>query len=149
MEAIGDLVENEEVVISTLNGLLRAWHGFIYGVCTRKKKFPRFNSVWEEGMQEEAWREAYDEKTGAKEDQVLTVHTKNHKERKSSKSPRKSQRPGKTFGKSKLNFFNCNESGRFKKDCVKLKEQKKKGKRRKHHAHGTKDDALAQKKVKT
>jgi len=41
MEAIGDLVENDEVVISTLNRLPRSWDGFIQGVCMRKKKKPR------------------------------------------------------------------------------------------------------------
>ena len=38
LEAIGDTVENDEIVISTLNGLPRIWDGFIQGVCTRKKK---------------------------------------------------------------------------------------------------------------
>ena len=54
LEAIGDTVENDEIVISTLNGLPRIWDGFIQGVCTRKKKLPKFNSLWEEAMQEEA-----------------------------------------------------------------------------------------------
>ena len=62
LEAIGDTVENDEIVISTLNGLPRIWDGFIQGVCTRKKKLPRFNSLWEEAMQEEAQKEALDEK---------------------------------------------------------------------------------------
>ena len=58
LEAIGDMVENEEVVMTTLNGLPRSWDGFIQGVCTRKNKMPKFKSLWEEAMQEEARREA-------------------------------------------------------------------------------------------
>ena len=68
MEAIGDMVENDEVVMTTLNSLPRSWNGFIQRVCTRKKKLPKFNSLWEEAMQEEARREARDEKMGAEED---------------------------------------------------------------------------------
>lgn len=50
MEAIGDMVDNDEVVMSTLNGLPRSWDSFIQGVCTRKKNLPKFNILWEEAM---------------------------------------------------------------------------------------------------
>ena len=66
LEAIGDAVENDEIVISTLNGLPRIWDGFIQGVCTRRKnKLPKFNSLWEEAMQEEVRKDARDEKIGS------------------------------------------------------------------------------------
>ena len=124
LEAIGDTVENDEIVISTLNGLPRIWDGFIQGVCTRKKKLPKFNILWEEAMQEEARREARDEKIGPTEDQALTAQTKKRKERKSSGSPKKARKPGKHFDKSKIICFNCDEAGHYKSECPKLKGQK-------------------------
>ena len=89
----------------------------------------------------EARREARDEKIGAAEDQALTAQTKKRKEMKSSGSPRKARKPGKPFDKSKIICYNSDEAGHFKRDCPKLKGQKKKVKSRKHHAHATNEGA--------
>ena len=35
LEAIGDRVEEAEVVMTTLNGLPRDWESFIQGICSR------------------------------------------------------------------------------------------------------------------
>ena len=37
LEAIGDMVEEAEVVITTLNGLPRDWEVFIQGIYSRRK----------------------------------------------------------------------------------------------------------------
>ena len=37
LEAIGDMVEEAEVVMTTLNGLPRDWEAFIQGICSRRK----------------------------------------------------------------------------------------------------------------
>ena len=37
LEAIGDMVEEAEVVMTTLNGLPREWESFIQGICSRRK----------------------------------------------------------------------------------------------------------------
>ena len=37
LEAIGDMVEEEEVVMTTLNGIPRYWEAFIRGICSRRK----------------------------------------------------------------------------------------------------------------
>ena len=43
LEAIGDTVEEAELVMTTLNGLPRSWESFIQGICSRRKltKFSR------------------------------------------------------------------------------------------------------------
>jgi hypothetical protein len=53
IEAIGDSVEGEEMVMTTLNGLPRSWDAFIQGICSRKK-LPKFSRLWEDCNQEEA-----------------------------------------------------------------------------------------------
>ena len=37
LEAVEENVENREVLISTLNGLLGSWDSFIRGMCSRRK----------------------------------------------------------------------------------------------------------------
>ena len=37
LEAIGDMVEEAKVVMTTLNGLSRDWEAFIRGICSRRK----------------------------------------------------------------------------------------------------------------
>ena len=37
IEAIGDLVEEAELVMTTMNGLPRSWDPFIKGICSRRK----------------------------------------------------------------------------------------------------------------
>jgi hypothetical protein len=77
IEAIGDSVEGEEMVMTTLNGLLRSWDAFIQGICSRKKLF-KFNRLWEDCNQEEARTTAREEKM-VDEDQALVAHTRKGK----------------------------------------------------------------------
>ncbi len=70
LHAIGDMVEEEEVVMTTLNGLPRSWESFIQGVCSRRK-MPKFNKLWEGCIQEEAKIAVKDEKLGSGEDHLL------------------------------------------------------------------------------
>ena len=37
LEAVDEEVENEEIVVTTLNGLPRSWDSFIQGICARNK----------------------------------------------------------------------------------------------------------------
>ena len=53
LEAVDEEVENAEIVMTTLNGLPRAWDSFIQGICA-KKKLIKFSILWEEFSQEEA-----------------------------------------------------------------------------------------------
>jgi hypothetical protein len=51
IEAIGDTVNGEEMVMTTLNGRLRSWDAFIQGMCSRRK-LPKFSKLWEDCNQE-------------------------------------------------------------------------------------------------
>ena len=51
LESIGDMVEEAEVVMTTLNGLPRECDSFIRGICARRK-LTQFNKIWEECIQE-------------------------------------------------------------------------------------------------
>ena len=51
LEAIGDMVEEAEVVMTTLNGLPRDWEYFIQGICSRRK-LTKLWKLWEECVQE-------------------------------------------------------------------------------------------------
>ena len=52
LESICDMVEEEDVVMTTLNGLPRESDSFIKGICARRK-LTKFNKLWEECVQEE------------------------------------------------------------------------------------------------
>ena len=141
LEAIDEEVENEEIVMTTLNGLPRSWDSFIRGIYSRKK-LDKFNKLWEEFSQEVARIAAREEKMGS-EDQALTVHSK--KTRRSSHHPRGKHSHQRDFTKkdlSKLRCYTCDERGHFAKDCPrnKINSHKKKGNKRRHHVHAAEDD---------
>jgi hypothetical protein len=80
IEAIGDSVEGEEMVMTTLNGLPKSWDAFIQGICSRKK-LPKFSRLGEDCNQEEA-RIALREEKMADEDQALSANTRKGKNKK-------------------------------------------------------------------
>jgi hypothetical protein len=80
-EAIGDSVEGEEMVMTTLNGLPRSWDAFIQGIFSRKK-LPKFSRLWEDCNQEDA-RTATREEKMVDEDQALAIHTRKERTRRS------------------------------------------------------------------
>jgi hypothetical protein len=53
LEAIGDTLDEDKLIMTTLNGLRRPWDAFIQTICARKEKL-HFDSLWEECVQEEA-----------------------------------------------------------------------------------------------
>ena len=50
LEEVYEEVENEDIVMTTLNGLPRSWDFFIQGICSRKK-LVKFDRLWEECSQ--------------------------------------------------------------------------------------------------
>ena len=71
IEAIGDSVEEVELVMTTMNGLPRPWDPLFKGICSRRK-LTKFGRLWEDCTQE-ARLEAREEKLGQEENQALTV----------------------------------------------------------------------------
>ena len=69
------MVEEVEIVMTTLNGLPRDWEAFIRGICSRRK-LTKFRKLWEECVQEEERVAAREEMLNDSEDQALTAHTK-------------------------------------------------------------------------
>jgi hypothetical protein len=63
LEAIGDIIKEVELVMTTLNGLPRSWESFIQGICSRRR-ITRFSRLWEDCTQEEARLAAREEKLG-------------------------------------------------------------------------------------
>ena len=70
------MVEEYEVVMTTLNGLQREWDSFIIGICARRK-LTKFNKLLEECVQEEGRLENREEKLNTYEYKALASHTKN------------------------------------------------------------------------
>jgi hypothetical protein len=75
LEAIRDAIDEDKLIMTTLNGLKIPWDAFIQTICARTKKL-KFDGLWEECIQEEtrvANREALLERD---EDQALATRTK-------------------------------------------------------------------------
>ena len=104
LEGVDEELENEEIVMTTLNGLPRTWDSFIQGICA-KKKLVKFSRLWEECSQEEARIASREENMGS-EDQALIVQ---------SKKPRRDHHHHHSKGKhsshkkSQLRCYTCDE----------------------------------------
>ena len=131
LEAIDEEVENADIVMTTLNGLPRSWDSFIQGICARKK-LVKFNRLWEECSQEEAWIAALEENMG-NEDQALTVHSKKGRREKHYHQGKHSQQKG----SSKLRCYTCDEIRHFARNYPMIKNgsKKRRNPERKNHAH--------------
>ena len=95
------MVEEAEVVLTTLNGLPREWDSFIRGICARKR-LAKFSKLWEECVQEGRITNR-EEKLNGNEDQALAAHTKNGRnKRKDRGSPPKRSQDFKRGNKLKM-----------------------------------------------
>jgi hypothetical protein len=75
IEAIRDTINKDELIMMALNGLTRKWDAFIQIVCARKEKL-KFDSLWEECIQEESRVANREALLSRDEDQALATHTK-------------------------------------------------------------------------
>jgi Tfp pilus assembly protein PilN len=75
LEAIRDAIDEDELIMTTLNGLSRPWDAFIQTICARKEKL-LFDGLWEECIQEESRVANWEALLSREEDQALATHTK-------------------------------------------------------------------------
>jgi hypothetical protein len=129
LAAIGDPVDDVELVTTTLNGFPSSWDPFVQGICARSK-LPKFNKLWADCTQEESRLISKSQKTNDDENQALVAQVKKRKEREEG-SPKKSKRPRYKKDASKIRCYNCKEMGHYAAQCP-LKHEKGK---KKHHAH--------------
>jgi hypothetical protein len=80
LEEIGDTLDEEEFIRTTLNGLRRPWDAVIQTICSIKEKL-HFDSLWEECVQEETRVANIEEILSRDEDQSLDAHTKGGRKR--------------------------------------------------------------------
>jgi hypothetical protein len=136
LEAIGDAIDEDELIMTTLNGLSRPWDAFIQTICARKEKL-LFDSLWEECIQEES-REANREALLSRdEDQALATHTKggrkksyfqkethkeshpqnkfSHKESQPKRFQKKGQRKERDY--SSVQCYHCDKMGHIARHC--------------------------------
>ena len=146
LEAIGDNLDEDEMVMTALNGLTRPWESFIQMMCARKESM-KFDIVWEDCIQEET-RVANREALLKADDQALATHTKrrrgqsNFKRRnfKESHPPRRIQRvrENPSFKDySDFECFHCNKIGHIARNCPKKGQEYRKriNNNKRHHAH--------------
>ena len=78
LSAIENTLDEDELVMTDINGLTRPWDSFIQTICARKESM-KFDIVWEDCIQEEA-RVANGEALLGEDDQALATHTKGRKQ---------------------------------------------------------------------
>jgi hypothetical protein len=75
LAAIGDSIDDVELVTITLNGFPSSWDPFVQGICARRK-FPKFDKLWSDCTQEESRLISKSQKTNDDENQALVAHVK-------------------------------------------------------------------------
>ena len=119
LSAIGDTLDEDELVMTSLNCLTIPWDSFIQTQCARKKSM-MFDIVWEDCIQEEA-RVANREPLLREDYQALATHTKEMKQSNFKKSNHKPS--NKKFQKkkkkdySKSQCYNCHKIGHLAREC--------------------------------
>jgi hypothetical protein len=132
LEAIGDPIEDDELVTSTLNGFPPSWGPFVQGICARRK-LPKFDKLWEDFSQDESRLMSKKQKVDDEENQALATQVKKRKERKEG-SPSKYKKPHRKRDISKVQCFNCRNMGHY---SAQFPHKHEKEKKKKHHAHAT------------
>jgi hypothetical protein len=128
LAALGDPVEDVELVTTMLNGFSPSWDPFVQGICARRK-LPKFDKLWANCSQEESRLMSKKQKVDDEENQALAAQVKKRKEREG--NPKKPTRPRYKKDASKIRCYSCQKLGHYAFQCSNRNEKEKK----KHHAH--------------
>jgi hypothetical protein len=136
--AIGEAVDDTELVNVALNGFPGSWEPFVQGICAREK-LPPFDRLWIDCIQEEARIESRNGKQRGSDDENLALAAHARKGRRNG-SPRREASPEQRKKKdlSKVKCFACHTLGHYASQCP----QRKKGKG-KQQASSTEVDEVA------
>jgi hypothetical protein len=158
IEAIGDTIDKDELIMTALNCLTRPWDAFIQTICARKEKL-KFDNLWEECIQEESRVTNREALLSRDEDQALATHTKGgrkksyfqkethkeshpqnkfiHKESQPKRFQKKGQRKERDF--SSCQCYHCDKMGHIVRHCPARREEYKR-KNKRHHVHAVEDE---------
>jgi hypothetical protein len=76
LAAVGEVVSDEELVRTVLNGFSKAWALFIKGIVTQKKLLD-FDRLWDDFIQEDIWEESLaGQQVGDDENMALASQTR-------------------------------------------------------------------------
>jgi len=78
LAAIGDVVDDVELVTTTLNGIPPSWNALVHGICARRK-LPKFDKLWGDCTQEEARLASKAQKLNDEDNQVLVAQARKGK----------------------------------------------------------------------
>jgi hypothetical protein len=127
---IGYIVEDIELMATTLNVFPSSWDPFIQGICARRK-FPKFNKLWEDFTQEKSRLISKSPKINDDENQSLGHQVKKSKEREEA-NPNNYKKPGHRKDASNIKCYTYKNMGHY---ASQFPHKHEKGKKKKHHAN--------------
>jgi hypothetical protein len=122
LAAIGEKVDEAELVNVALNGFTKSWEPFVKGVCAWEK-LPDWQRLWDDCIQEETWEESKASRQEDGEENLALVS-----QAKKGKGKGNSEGATSQLGKkdlSKIKCFACHKIGHYASQCREKKGQGK------------------------